>query len=567
MRKYAYEKRKRPRSRIGARPSLDLAGRCDHEPFQAQIGERTARLLAVRLRQPKGAHVVAPPMGESRLNGNHRWRHLAQGAPLSAFAMIYNQVLSFAVGILVARVIGASQYGVFSVARSILEILGIVSPLGLDLAMQRHLGSGLHSTRLRQLGFFRLTAFVLGIAPAALATLGLGNYIEQALYPYPDFANILLGTLIALPFVTDLAVLGGAYRGVLKPGPSILTSYVLQPTVRAIVMIALFAFGLRLWAVVVGTSVSFVISWAVLAFRARTDLAPRGAIARFDWADTRSVFLYAPSLAASLIFVTCMRSVDSLFLGHFGTAKDVGQYGAILMITQLIGLLGFALGQTLGPRIAQCHQNNDIAGMETLLAENIRWTSLVSAPVFAGIVFWGDRIDLVLGPTFAVDRWVVSIVAARMLLHTILANSGFALSMTGWHLRETGIVAIGLLASVIMCFVLIPSYGQLGAALASFIAFSGTNLIRYVAVRSVFDIRPIKLAAARPVVLSLMTAGLTYLLFQPIDHRTLSFTLLEVAVFSVLFVGSAWFVLTTDHDREIISSVLAPTPRIEGVGG
>jgi len=64
-----------------------------------------------------------------------------------------------------------------------------------------------------------------------------------------------------------------------------------------------------------------------------------------------------------------------------------------------------------------------------------------------------------------------------------------------------------------------------------------------------------------------VTAGLTYLLFQPIDHRTLSFTLLEVAVFSALFAGSAWFLLTTDQDREIISSVLAPTRRIEGVGG
>jgi O-antigen/teichoic acid export membrane protein len=506
-------------------------------------------------------------MDPHRLNGKHLWRHFAQGAPLSALAMIYNQMLSFAAGILVARVIGASQYGVVSVARNILEVLGIVSPLGLDLALQRHLGSGQRSTRLGQLTVFRSAAFVLGIAPAALAALGLGTYVEQSIYRYPEFANVLLATLVALPFVTDLAVLGGAYRGVLKPDPSILANYVLQPTARAIVMITLFAFGLRLWAVIVGTSVSFIISWAVLALRARTDLAPRGAIPRFDWADTWSVFLYSPSLAASLIFITCMRSVDSLFLGHFGTAEDVGQYGAILMITQLIGLLGLALGQTLGTRIAQCHQNNDISGMETLLAENIRWTSLVSAPVFAGIVFWGDRIDLVLGPTFAVDRWVVSIVAARMLVHTILANSGFALSMTGWHLRETGIFAIGLLASVIMCFALIPSYGQLGAALASFIAFSGTNLIRYVVVRSVFGIRHIKLAAAKPIALSVVTAGLTYLLFQPVDHRTLSFTLLEVAVFSALFAGSAWFLLTTNQDREIISSVLAPTRRIEGGGG
>jgi O-antigen/teichoic acid export membrane protein len=505
-------------------------------------------------------------MDASRLNAEHRWRHFAQGAPLSVLAMIYNQILSLAAGILVARVIGASQYGVVSVARNILEILSIVSPLGLNLALQRHLGSasGQDSTRLAQLKVFRSVAFLLGIAPAAVAALGLGTYVEQSIYRYPDFANVLLATLIALPFVTDLAVLGGAYRGVLKPDPSILTSYVLQPTVRAIVMITLFAFGLRLWAVVVGTSVSFIVSWCVLALRAQTDLAPRGAIHQLDWADIWSVFRYSPSLAASLIFSICRGAADSLFLGHFGTAVDVGQYGAILMFTQLISLLGTALGQTLGARIALCHRNNDISGIETLLAENIRWTSLISAPVFAGIVFWGDRIDLVLGPTFAVDWRVVSIVAAKTLVGTILMNSGFALSMTGRHFRETGILGIGLIALVIMCFALIPSYGQLGAALASFISVSGIHLTRYAVVRSVFGIKHVKLATIKPIAWAVAVAGATHLLLRPLDDRTVLFTLFEAAIFVITYAISARFMLVPHQDREMIARLFMPRRSIVG---
>jgi O-antigen/teichoic acid export membrane protein len=506
-------------------------------------------------------------MDANRPNAKHRWHHFAQGTPLSVFAMIYNHILSLAAGILVARVLGASQYGVASVARNILEIFGIVSPLGLDLALQRHLGSGSgqESTRLAQLTVFRPITFLLGIAPAVLAALGLGAYVEQSIYRYPDFAKVLLATLIALPFMTDLAVLGGAYRGVLKPDPSILAKYVLQPTVRAIVMITLFAFGLRLWAVVVGTSVSFIISWLVLALRARTDLAPRGTVHQLDWADIRSVFLYSPSLAVSLIFSTCIGAADSLLLGHFASATDVGQYGAILMFTQLIGLLGFGLGQTLGPRIARCHRNNDIAGIETLLAENIRWTSLFSAPVFAAIVFWGDRIDLVLGPTFAVNASVVLIVAARNLVQTILMNSGFALSMTGRHFRETGILGIGLIVLVIIGFLLIPSYGQLGAALASFIAVSGIHLIRYAVVRSVFGIKHVKLATVKPVAWAIIIAGATDLLLRPLNDRSLLFTLFEGVIFVMSFAVSTWFVLFTHQDREMITRLFMPRPSfVEG---
>jgi O-antigen/teichoic acid export membrane protein len=503
-------------------------------------------------------------MSASRLSGNYRWRHFAQGAPLSALAMLYSQTLSFTVGILVARMIGASQYGVVNVARGILDVFGIVSPVGLDLALQRHLGSGQASTRLGQLTVFRSATFVLGIAPAALTALGLGTYVEQSIFRYPDFANILLATLIALPFVTDLAVLGGAYRGVLNPDPSILASYVVQPTLRAVVMVTLFAFGWRLWAVVVGTSVSYVISWLILAVRARRDLAPTGSTGGLDWADTLSVLRYSPSLAASMIFTTFIRSTDSLFLGHFGSAADVGQYGAVVMVAQLIGLLGFAIGQTLGARIALCHRNNDTEGMERLLAENIRLTSLFSAPVFAAIVFWGDRIDLVLGPTFAVDAWVASIVAARFLVQTIFGSSGFALSMTGWHLRETGLLGIGLAASVVLCFALVPGHGQIGAALAGFISLSVVNVSRYAVVRSVFGIQPIKLAAIKPIVWSLAVAGATDLLLRPLDDRTVLFTLFETVIFVICFAMSAWFVLATHQDREMIARLFMPRLSIEG---
>ncbi len=183
--------------------------------------------------------------------------------------------------------------------------------------------------------------------------------------------------------------------------------------------------------------------------------------------------------------------------------------------------------------------------METLLAENIRLTSLFSAPAFAAIVFWGDRIDLVLGPTFAVDAWVVSIVAARLLMQTIFANSGWALSMTGRHLQEAGLLGIGLLASVVLCFALIPGHGQIGAALAGFISLSMVNVSRYALVRSVFGINHVRLAAIKPIVLAIAIAGATHLLLCPFDDRTALSTFFEGVIFLVSFAVSAWFVLAT----------------------
>lgn len=116
---------------------------------------------------------------------------------------------------MIARVIGASQYGIFNLARSVLYDCSIVIPLGLNYALRRHLRSAPEqlAARLRQLTFFRLITLGVAIVPPALAAAGLGNHVEQSIYRDPDFADVLLVTLLALPFATDIAVLGRAYRG------------------------------------------------------------------------------------------------------------------------------------------------------------------------------------------------------------------------------------------------------------------------------------------------------------------------------------------------------------------
>ncbi|KRR10483.1 hypothetical protein CQ12_10545 [Bradyrhizobium jicamae] len=496
-------------------------------------------------------------MDASRTTMDAPYYSFLKGAPLNAASIAYAKVVSFVAGIIVARMIGATQYGMFNIARTVLESCSIVSPLGLDLALQRHLGSAPErlSIRLGQLTFLRLLTFGLAIIPPALVAAGLGSYVEQSIYRYPDFANVLFVMLIALPFATDIAVLGGAYRGVLNPTPFMLAHYVVQPTIRLILMGLLFVLGFRLWAIVVATCAAYVISWVVLASVARKDLAGSGTSHRWDWADVRSVLLYSPSLCASVVFVVWIRSADSLFLGYSGSARDVGQYAAILMIAQLIGLVGEALGQTLGPRVALCYRNNDFAAMETLLAENIRRMTLVSAPIFAAILFWGDRMDLVLGPTFAVDTSVVALVAARIFVQTILGYSGFALSMTGWHVRETIILGCGFLLSVLACWVLVPLFGQLGAALASFATMAMINLVRYTVVLRMFRIRIIGMPVATATAVAVATAGMVWLLSKPIDDRTLLFTVFEAAVFLALFSGAAWRFLITDQDRDIISNL------------
>src|SRR5713226_6804305 len=185
-------------------------------------------------------------------------RKLIGRASIVAAGAVYRQGISFISGLIVARVIGASDYGIFNLARNLVETTGIFTRLGLDLGLQRYFGetntASQRASRAALLGQVRLLAGAVALLPVAAVALGLGRVLEANVYHYSRFAEILLCLALALPFMTDLGVLGGAYRGILKLSPSVIAECVLLPTIRLAAIVILFMAGWRLWAVVAGTT-------------------------------------------------------------------------------------------------------------------------------------------------------------------------------------------------------------------------------------------------------------------------------------------------------------------------
>jgi O-antigen/teichoic acid export membrane protein len=120
------------------------------------------------------------------------------------------------------------------------------------------------------------------------------------------------------------------------------------------------------------------------------------------------------------------------------------------------------------------------------------------------------------------------------------------------------LLGCGFLLSLILCWVLVPLFGQLGAALASFATMAAINLVRYAIVLRMFRIRIIGMPVAAATALAVAMAGVVWLLLRSIDNRSLAFTLFEAALFLTLFAVAAWTVLITDQDRDAISEIFGP---------
>jgi O-antigen/teichoic acid export membrane protein len=491
-------------------------------------------------------------------------RKLIGRASLAAVGSVYQQVVSFLSGLIVARVIGAAEYGVFNLARTLVELSAIVTRLGLEVGLQRFFGEAAAGRDgacvvavLRRL---RLLAATLALLPAAVA-LGVGRALERDVYQFPHFAQVLLCLALAVPFLTDIAVLGGAYRGVLKLAPAVLTECVLLPTARLVTILVLFSAGWRLWAVVAGTVLGSFLAAALLSLRARSDFRAMAAANAAPWAAAFQVLSYSSVLAVAVLVTTLTGSMDVLVLGRFATAEALGQYALVKMLLVVMAVFGTAFTSGLGALVAERHARGDPNGVVRVMAVTFRFTTLATLPIFAVFLFWGAQIALLFGPSFALSQPVVGWLATAQFVLVAFAPAGWALSMTGKHVLELKILSGGLLLATALCLIAVPAFGQLGAAIAICCATAAVNLARALCVRHLLRASPfgsdIFVIAATGVVL----AWASHASAAHLSSSSLLNTIVGIAGFALLYGIANWALFLSDSERSGLAGLFGATAK------
>jgi O-antigen/teichoic acid export membrane protein len=480
---------------------------------------------------------------------------------VSGISMIYSQALTACLGIYLARYLGADLYGLVNLARNLLIIALVLTPIGLDLALQRHLskaGGDIETAR-AEIAWLRIFAIVVSLVLTLVLFAGGADWLEASVFRFPDFAKVFTVTMAALPFGTDLAVLGGAYRGIYRPIPSLTATYLVQPSVRAIAVLLLLFSGLSVWAVVWGTLLGFIASWVYLAIKADFDFAWRGRPLIKVTASAFQVLRYAPVLGLSTLIFTIARSLDTIALGYWASSGDVGRYAAVLMVTLLVGIVGSSLGQTLGTSVAAASHAGDTGKMAALLRGNMELASILCAPFCVVIAIWGQDIDLLLGPSYVIDRSVFVVAAAMQWLMAVTHYSSSALSLTGRHRVELFNNVLALAVQSAACFLLVPRFGLIGAATASLISIFVINVARQIEIAEIVGFMIVGPRLFFPLLVALIAAVPLVFVGQAAGIRTWWLTGLLAGVHVTLYCGTVFaFLLTPEQRKQLRHYVKRP---------
>ena len=478
---------------------------------------------------------------------------------------LYQQGIAFVSGLIVARVIGAADFGIFNLARNLLDLAAIVTRLGLEIGLQRHFGENGahgHAAHIAVLGRVRLLAGMLALLPLLAVALGVGRVLEANVYQYSHFAEVLLCLALALPFLTDIAVLGGAYRGILKLAPPVIAEAVLLPTIRLAVILLLFLAGWRLWAVVVGTTLGSLLASAFLATRARSDFPEDAHAQAHSWEHALRVMRYSSVMAAGVLVATLTSSMDILMLGHFSTARELGQYSLVKMLLLLVGIFGPAFTQGLGSMVAKRHACGDFAGMARVMSMSARLITLATLPIFAIFLFWGAQLTLVFGASFVMSQSVVAWLAISQFGLMVFGHSGWALSMTGRHFLELKILSAGLAISALLCWIAVPLYGPLGAAIATCASLAISNFARVLFVRRFIGAFPFGRDVIVNTVAAIALAWVSHLFVAQFLLPATWNAVCGIAIFVLAYAVACWIRLLRPSEKSGIRGMFYRSARI-----
>jgi O-antigen/teichoic acid export membrane protein len=457
---------------------------------------------------------------------------------LTFIALLMNQIASALASVLVAAFLNPALFGVVNLSRTLVTFGSVLCSLGLDLGLQKQLsGSGSAHKKIAVVKAVRALAFGISLVVLLVSWMGGANFLEDQVFRHRKFAQALLITVLALPFLTDLSVLGGAYRGFYRPLPSIIAQSLVQPLVRVFTIVVCLASGQDFLALPLGIVTGSLLSWATLEYQAGRFFGVSANLLAIPLSDVREVLSFSAPLGLAVMISMVTRMLDLIFIGYFRTPNELGEYSVILLLTQLIGLAGAALTQTLGTRVAAAYGEGNLDQVRRIQIINMKQVAVVSAPFLACVIFWGDRVDLLVGQSYALDWRVLTVAGCSAVLLGVTHGLGHTLGMSGYQKQELGIIVAGFIVQSIGCWFLVPWGGQMGAATASLATVLFIWLARVWTIKRFFGIVPVTVSAFYPLIGACVLASGIYHAFALLFDRGLLST--AVACFLVFLLYGA----------------------------
>jgi O-antigen/teichoic acid export membrane protein len=403
-------------------------------------------------------------------SGDHS---VAQRMAGAAFIIrVMSAAIAYVSQVLMARWMGGSEFGIYVSVWVWVLLLGHFSNLGLASAAQRFIPEYAGRNDEDGLRGFLRGARVIGIVSGTvIAALGLTGLWLAGPAIGSTIGIPLALAAICLPLYVLTDIQDGIARSQNWTDLALGPPYLIRPIILLGGMAAGHFLGLAanattaMASAVIATWAAAMIQFWLLGRRLKVRVAsgPRRYEGRFWLATSMPIFLVEA-------FYLALTYTDIILLKQFRPAEEVAVYWAAVKTLALVAFIYFSVAAAAAHRFSEYHVAGDRQKLSEFLTASIRWTFYPSLVATIVVLALGKPFLMLFGPDFVKGYPAMFVVSIGLLARAAVGPVERLLSMSGQQRLCALIYAAAFATAVILCILLIPPFGMMGAASATAIA-------------------------------------------------------------------------------------------------
>ena len=483
---------------------------------------------------------------------------IAKESTITFTGLVYGNINRYLYTALLARWVGAEFLGIYSLANAIMLISEVLAKMGLETGIMRfvsQLDPDFDKVKIQKIiGSALKMTFIFSLIIMFVVIISSGS-IVAILSEASLLKSVIIIFSITIPFNALTSVAAFATQGFKRLKYKILVTQFLNPTVLLIsmifsywfisvesaIMIPMFTVGF------IGFIVMMLILKSVSGFN-------HNQLLRSPFDVKLLQFSYPLMFVAML--QTFMHWIDILMLGYFIDAGIVGLYHPAARTAGLLQALLLSFLSIYAPMASQYYGEGKAKELTSIYKLVTRWLLICAIPISSVFILFPKKVLLLFGPEYIGSAQILVILTIATLIQAALGAAGPTLSMSG----RTKLVLINTISAfiinILLNIFLIPQYGIIGAAWATFISLTFIGLVRVIEVGFILKMNFIDTKILKPIIAGIITYQILYIIKSYIMNYHTLITLGIASMSSLAIFGSIiWLLRIEDDDKDFLSGL------------
>ncbi|SHL04791.1 Membrane protein involved in the export of O-antigen and teichoic acid [Fibrobacter sp. UWH5] len=398
------------------------------------------------------------------------------GALLSYVVLALNNLLGLLYTPYLLRMLGKSEYGLYSIAASIIAYLTVLD-LGFGNAIVRYTAKyraeGKHEEQYKMFGIFFLLYCCIGLVAAGLGCFFAFNtdiFFKEAM------------TALELERVRVLVILMVMNLAVTFPlslFTSIVTAYeqfifskslnIVRIILNTLTMVVLLQFGYKAVALAVVASLFNVLTLLANLFYCKFKLKIKMKFGHVDWSFLKEISIYSFWIFLNAIIDRIYWSTGQFVLGAFVGTAAVAVFAVAIQLEHMYMAFSTAITSVFLPKVTAIVSNtaNSDDEVSSLFIKTGRIQFCILALILSGFALFGKQFVVLWAGEGYTEAYIITMIFFIPLTVPLIQTLGITILQARNQMRFRSLLYLAIsVVSLILQFILTKLHGIVGCAWA-----------------------------------------------------------------------------------------------------